>query len=188
MLSKGRGSSFILFAVIRAPGDCDEATYFSPETHGSHLLNRCGGIIRSASARSAVAQVAQLRAATPNSARQRLASPASLAPKPRGVKDYFAGAGKPELRRTARARQDSNLKPSGYEPVLGWSSGGTCRPGDLTFLYTRSPSHGRGSGKARQGIAGRFRHRRARRHCRHRTSVSMSGQLATWARLRHRIK
>jgi hypothetical protein len=47
-------------------------------------------------------------AATPDSARQRLASPASPSPKPREVKDYSGGAGKPDLRGTAWwGRQDS---------------------------------------------------------------------------------
>jgi hypothetical protein len=40
-------------------------------------------------------------AATPDSARQRLASPASLAPKPREVEDYSGGTAKPDLRGTA---------------------------------------------------------------------------------------
>jgi hypothetical protein len=51
-------------------------------------------------------------------ARQRLGSLAFPSPKPREVKDYSPGAWKPDLRRSAWwARQDSNLKPSGYEPL-----------------------------------------------------------------------
>jgi hypothetical protein len=51
-------------------------------------------------------------------ARQRLAVLASPAPKAPEVKDYSAGAKKPDLRRTAWwGWQDSNLQPSGYERV-----------------------------------------------------------------------
>jgi hypothetical protein len=43
---------------------------------------------------------------------------APLRPKPREVKGISAGARKPDLCRTAWwARQDSNLQPSGYEPL-----------------------------------------------------------------------
>ena len=65
-----------------------------------------------------------------NSARQRLASPASLAPKPREVKDYSGGTAKPDLRRTAWwDMQDSNPQPNGYDArVTSFLDTGMTRP------------------------------------------------------------
>jgi hypothetical protein len=54
----------------------------------------------------------------PISGRQRPCYPASAAAKPRKVKNHSDRGRKPDLRGTAWwARQDSNLQPSGYEPL-----------------------------------------------------------------------